>query len=289
MDISRRPSHGAITVVLAIVLSALVVGGCSSPRPESSSSTPSNAKDAAPAAPAPLSGPADVTSKEPQQPGRDIVTTGTIAVTVADVGASSDKFVDLAKESGGRVDRRSESTAPQSDDAVPTAELSLRIPSAKLDDFMTKAKGVGTVTSLSLAHDDVTAQRVDQDARIQALQTSVTRLTDLMKTASSTADLLQAEEQLSKRQAELDSLRSQRAALGDQISYATITVSLSTEPPAVPRTGFGQAIHSGWIALLKVMHAVMLMAGFLLPWIPVLVVLPAAVYLVLRIVRRRSP
>jgi hypothetical protein len=287
MDTGRRPSHRAITVVLAIILSALVVGGCSSPRLESPSSSRSNGKESAPAAP-PLSGPADVTSEEPQQKDRDIVTTGSIVLTVSNVTASADKFADLAKESGGRVDRRTESTAQESNDAIPTAELMLRIPSAKLDDFLAKAKGLGTVTSLSLSHEDVTAQRVDQDARIAALQTSVTRLTDLMKTASSTADLLQAEEQLSKRQAELDSLRSQRAALGDQISYATITVSLSTQPPAVPRTGFGEAVHSGWIALLRVMHVGMLTAGFLLPWLPVLVVLVAAVYLVRFIVRRRS-
>jgi hypothetical protein len=272
---------------MAVVLIALALGGCASPRPESQSSTGSNGKESAPAAP-PLSGPSDVTTDEPQQQPRDVVTTGTIVLTVSDVAAASNKFADLAKEFGGRVDRRTESTAPGSDDAIPTAELALRIPSAKLDDFVARAKGVGTVTSLSISHDDVTAQRIDQDARIQALQTSVTRLTDLMKTASSTADLLQAEEQLSKRQAELDSLRSQRATLGDQISYATITVSLSPEPAALPRTGFGEAIHSGWTALLAVIHAVVLMAGFLLPWVPVLLVLVAALYLLRRWALRRS-
>ena len=288
MQSRRRTARRVIPVVLAVVLIAFIVGGCSGPRLESPSSSRSNGKESAPAAP-PLSGPADVTPEEPQQANRDVVTTGTVVLTVSDVAAAADKFANLAKDSGGRVDRRTESTAQRSDDAVPTAELTLRIPSAKLDDVLAKAKGLGTVTSLSVSHDDVTAQRVDQDARIQALQTSVTRLTDLMKTASSTADLLQAEEQLSKRQAELDGLRSQRAALGDQISYATMTISLSTKPPAVPRTGFGEAVHSGWIALLRVMHAVMLTAGFLLPWLPVLLVLAVVIYVLRRIVLRRSP
>jgi hypothetical protein len=287
METRRRPSQAAITVVVAVILVALTLGGCASPRHESQSSAGSNGKESAPAAP-PLSGPSDVTTDEPQQQPRDVVTTGSMVLAVSDVAAASDKFANLAKESGGRVDRRTESTAPDSDDAIPTAELALRIPSAKLDDFLAAAKRVGTVTSLSISHDDVTAQRVDQDARIQALQTSVTRLTDLMKTASSTADLLAAEEQLSKRQAELDSLRSQRATLGDQISYATITVSLSPEQAALPRTGFGEAIHSGWTALLAVIHAFVLMAGFLLPWIPVLLVLVVALYLLRRWVLRRS-
>jgi hypothetical protein len=63
---------------------------------------------------------------------------------------------------------------------------------------------------------------------------------------------------------------------------------LSPEPAALPRTGFGEAIHSGWTALLAVIHAFVLMAGFLLPWLPVLVVLVVALYLLRRWVLRRS-
>src|SRR5215216_4888401 len=128
METRRRSSRRAITVVLAVILSALIVGGCASPRPESRSSTGSNGKDSAPVAP-PLSGPSDVTTDEPQQQPRDVVTTGTIVLAVSDVAAAANKFTDLAKESGGRVDRRTESTAQKSDDAIPTAELTLRTPS----------------------------------------------------------------------------------------------------------------------------------------------------------------
>src|SRR4051794_1819828 len=122
METRRRPSHRAIAVVVAVILIALTLGGCASPRPDLQSSAGSNGKESARAAP-PLSGPADVTTDEPKQQPRDVVTTGTIVLTVSDVAATSDKFADLAKESGGRVDRRTESTAPESDDAIPTAEL----------------------------------------------------------------------------------------------------------------------------------------------------------------------
>jgi hypothetical protein len=42
------------------------------------------------------------------------------------------------------------------------------------------------------------------------------------------------------------------------------------------------------MALLTVIRAAMLAAGFLLPWIPVLLVLVAAIYVVRRIVLRGS-
>jgi Ca-activated chloride channel homolog len=291
METSRRPSRRAIVGVLAVILMALAFGGCAQQQPGSSQQMSGKTAGSEPSAPV-LDAPPESPPKQPQPEQRDIVTTGTIVVTVSDVGAAADKLAGLAKDSGGRMDSRTESATSTSGtstsgDVEPSAQLTLRIPSAKLDDFLAGAKGVGTVTSLSLSHDDVTAQRVDQDARIQALQTSVTRLTELMRTASSTADLLQAEEQLSKRQAELDSLRSQRATLGDQISYATITVSLSTEPAAVPLpTGFTGAMHQGWTALLAVLRGATLAFGFVLPWIPVMVILAAAAFLLLRRQRR---
>jgi len=46
-------------------------------------------------------------------------------------------------------------------------------------------------------------------------------------------DLLAAESSLTQRQAELDLLRAQRTALGDQMSYATINVTLSAEPTVI--------------------------------------------------------
>jgi len=55
------------------------------------------------------------------------------------------------------------------------------------------AKKLGTVESMSIRHTDVTSQRVDLDARVEALQTSVNRLLELMGRAGNVADLLAAE------------------------------------------------------------------------------------------------
>ncbi|EUA89191.1 hypothetical protein I551_4359 [Mycobacterium ulcerans str. Harvey] len=110
----------------------------------------------------------------------------------------------------------------------------MRIPADKLDGVLADAKNLGEVESMSIGHTDVTSQRVDLDARIEALQTSVNRLRELMGRAGSVADLLAAESSLTERQAELDSLRAQRTTLGDEISYATINVTLSSKPTVAP-------------------------------------------------------
>jgi len=79
----------------------------------------------------------------------------------------------------------------------------------------------------------------------------------------------------------LDSLRAQRAALGDQISYATIDVNLSAKP-TVTHSGFLGALERGWHSLLSAVHGVVVAVGFLIPWIPVLAVLAVVSVLVLR-------
>jgi hypothetical protein len=225
----------------------------------------------APEAPPPPRTPPDGTYK------RDIITTGSLQMVVAAPDQVADRLVAAVNEAGGRVDSRSERSGSSS----PTIDLVLRIPADKLDGVLSDAKKLGVVESMSIGHTDVTSQRVDMDARIGALQTSVNRLLELMGRAGSVADLLAAESSLTQRQAELDSLRAQRAALGDEISYATINVNLSAKP-TVTTGGFLGALAHGWQSLLSVVHGVVMTVAFLIPWIPVLAVLAVVIVLVLR-------
>ncbi|MCV7411221.1 DUF4349 domain-containing protein [Mycobacterium florentinum] len=226
---------------------------------------------AAPEAPPPPGTPADGTYK------RDIITTGSVQMVVSEPTQVADRLISAVTDAGGRVDSRSERSGSSS----PAVDLVLRIPADKLDGVLADAKKLGTVESMSIGHNDVTSQRVDLDARIEALQTSVNRLLDLMRRAGSVADLLAAESALTQRQADLDSLRAQRASLGDQISYATINVNLSAQP-TVARQGFLGALEHGWQSLTSTAYGVVLAVGFLLPWTPGLAILVLIVALVLR-------
>ncbi|MCV7382489.1 DUF4349 domain-containing protein [Mycolicibacter longobardus] len=273
MTVPRKSAPWALLIGLAAVL-LLAISGCAGDR------APSGARELAPSdaavsAPAPMSPP-----KERLQ--RDIVTTGSLNIAVADVGVAVDRLVGLTTGFGGRVDDRTERTTSGHGR---TAELTLRIPSPKVDEFLDDAKQLGDVSSIALKHDDVTGQRVDLDARVAALQASVDRLTALMKSASTTADLLQAETELTSRQADLDSLRAQRTQLGDQISYATLTVSLASEFESTS-PGFVASVRHGWHALLSFTQGLIAVAGFLLPWLPVIAVI-AGVFVVLRRRTRR--
>ncbi len=276
MTVNRRSTPWALLVGLAAML-LLTITGCAGQRaPSDQMATERMAAGDAVSAPAPLSPKAP---PSPQQ-DRDIVTTGSLDLTVSDVGGSADKLIELATSLGGRVDDRTQSTGPGHSR---TATLTVRIPSAKVDEFLDGAQRLGEASSLTVRHDDVTSQRVDLDARVKALQASVDRLTTLMKSAATTADLLEAEKELTSRQADLDSLRAQRAQLGEQTSYATLTISLASEFEA-PSAGFVASVRHGWHALLSFTHGLISITGFLLPWLPVI----AALAGLLVVARRRS-
>ena len=243
-------------------------------RPEPSGQMPATKggiADQTTLSPAPLAPPTDNNFK------RDVVTNGSVQLVVGDPGAVADRLSTAVNDAGGRVDSRSERAGQSS----PVVGLVLRIPADKLDGLLADAKTLGTVESMSISHTDVTTQRVDLDARIDALQTSVKRLLELMSKAGDVADLLAAESSLTQRQAELDSLKAQRSTLHDEIDYATITLNISKHS-TVAQPGFLGELARGWHSLLSTVHGSVLTVGFLLPWVLLLAVPVVGLVLVLR-------
>jgi hypothetical protein len=218
---------------------------------------------------------------------RSIITTGWMSVTVDDPIAAAHDAADLAEQAGGRVDNRSETPGTGTQPA--SASLTLRVPADELDRVIDELRKLGTVNSVSMNASDVTQQRTDLDARIGALTASVDRLEELLSTATSVADLISIESELTTRQAELDSLTQQRDLLVDQVDYSTVTLELVTEevaPDPAPHD-FWSGLVAGWSALVGFASALAIAIGVLLPWmLPALVVAAIVVVIVVASSRR---
>ena len=175
-------------------------------------------------------------------------------------------------------------------DGPPGIHPVVRVPADALTGVLADLKELGEVASVSVSRSDVTGQTVDLDARISALQTSVTRLQTLLDAAPTTEALLAAEGALSGRQEQLESLQSQRALLADQVELSTLRVHLQppgVAPPGGP-DGFVDALGTGWNALVLAAGAAVVVLGVLLPWLLVAAVIAAVVLVPLRRARRRS-
>jgi hypothetical protein len=219
---------------------------------------------------------------------REIVTTGSVTVVADDPAVAADAVADLAESAGGRVESRRQSE-PEGD-ARASAELTIRVPATQTTATVDALDQVGEVRDLSIEAVDVTGTARDLDARVDALTTSVERLRTLMGDAATTADLLAAEQELTTRQAELESLQSQRAALTDQVSMSTLHVTVVEVVPTERLTpgGFLGGLQNGWNALLTTLNGLVVVLGALLPWLVVAGVVLLLVRWVLRRFRRRA-
>jgi hypothetical protein len=222
-----------------------------------------------------------------QYANRDVITTGSVSITATDPIAASASAVTITEQAGGRVDSRSEN--PATDIQPASASLTLRIPSNELDRTLAELKKLGRLNYVSLSAQDVTQQSRDLDARVTALTTSVDRLLTLMASATSTADLISIETALSSRQAELESLKSQRNYLTDQIDYSTVRLDLVTEGTVAAGgpDSFWSGIVAGWTALVAALGGLLIGLGVALPWMIVLAIFGAIVLLIVRLFARR--
>lgn len=275
-----------LAALAAAAFAALLLAGCTAQGGGASSP----AMPAAPGAPltdesagAEAARDADGTSE------RSVVTTGWLQLTVDDPVATAADASALVEHAGGRVDHRSETPGTETQPA--RASLVLRIPVDELDGTVAALRELGRVDQVSLDASDVTVERQDLEARIEALTASVGRLQQLLASAATTAELIEIESELTTRQAELDGLTAQRELLVDQIDYATVSLELVTEgvAPSAGPGDFWSGLVVGWDSLVAFTGAALVALGVALPWLGVLVVVGALVVgIVLLATRRRG-
>jgi hypothetical protein len=289
---SRGPrvrAAAAATILLATLLAGCSASGGSSDSADGSGSVAQAPEPASDGGNEVAGEGADDSAQDAE--ARQVIQTGTVAVTATDPRAVADQVVTFVEAAGGRVDDRSEHAAR--DDGSSSAALTVRVPAAKVTATVDRLRELGKVDSVDLKGEDVTGTAKDLDARISALKVSVARLEDLMAHATSTKDLLDAESTLSERQASLEQLESQRAQLADQVALSTLTITLDP-PGAVPAAddnprSFWDGLQVGWESLVATVKGIVVVLAVLLPWLAFAGAIAALVVATVRWRRRTRP
>lgn len=169
------------------------------------------------------------------------------------------------------------------------SSMTLRIPAEKLGDFLTHVEENANILSTSEDTQDVTLQYSDTEAKITALKTEQTRLLELLAGANNLSEILEVEARLSDVTYELERFESQKRGYDNQITYATIHLSLNEVKTLTPveeptvwqriRTGFADSLQGVGDGIVNVL--VMLTAGS-----PYIVVYGGALALVLYTARK---
>jgi hypothetical protein len=216
--------------------------------------------------------------------GRSLVYTATMTVRTKDVAGATANAETLAAANDGFVgDEKSESGTVPDVQGLTQSTVTLRVPSTAFDKVIGRLGGGGVVQDETRSASDVTAQVVDTGTRITAQQASIARITDLMKNAANLSDVVTLEGELSRREADLESMQAQLAALNDQVSLSTITVTFlvpaapAAAPPANPvakhQNALQRGLHDGWEAFTGAMKVLLVILGAVLPFVVLAAVL----------------
>ncbi|OLT13376.1 hypothetical protein BJF78_03275 [Pseudonocardia sp. CNS-139] len=217
---------------------------------------------------------------------RALIRSAQLSVEVPDPAAAMRQVRTAVAGAGGMI------TDEQTSDSG--SWMTLRVPADSLDRLVDDIAGYGRVTARSTQVYDATEESIDLDARVATQQASVARVRALLAQAETIGDVVAIESELSRREAELDSLTRRLEALRNQVAMSTLTVDLrgpgAAVPPAGPPPGFLDGLASGWAGLQLLGAGVGTAVGFVLPFLPVVAVIVGVVWLVRRVARgRRRP
>lgn len=216
--------------------------------------------------------------------GREMIQTASLTVRTGEVAAARTQARSVVQRVGGSVETEHTSTTGPGD--RPTSVLTLRVPADRFAEVLDRLADLGRVPQRQTSSDDVTMQVIDVEARVASAERALVRLRELLDRAESLSDVVTLENELLRRESELESLKSQQAYLEDQTALSTITLTLRPpvrhQSPEEAPAGFVGGLGSGWDALVGVLTHVVTAVGVLLPFALLLAVVLGPAWLVLR-------
>jgi hypothetical protein len=225
---------------------------------------------------------------------RLIIRTGNISLVVEDTRATQetiDSMVQGMADQGAFVVSSDEYGGDE--DSQPHITMSIRIPAARFDETMDRLADLAVhVNNRNESAQDVTEEYVDLEARLESLETARQRLLEIMQEARVTKDLLEAEQQLTQREAEIESLKGRMQYLEESARLSSIWIELQpyilSQPVSEqwrPAETVRRAVEALVDGLKGFADFLIVFAIAVLPW---LLALALMIYLIVRLVRWRA-
>lgn len=179
-----------------------------------------------------------------------------------------------------------------------SANMTIRIPAARLDEFVVKVGEQTNITNKQERVEDVTLQYVDLESRKKALSTEQDRLLELLEKAETVEDIITIEQRLSEVRYQLENMESQLRTLNNQINYSTVNLYIQevhrltpTEEKSVwdkMRNGFVASVYNIGDGFKNGFVGFVVNIPYLVIWLIVLVIVFIICRLILKKIKRRT-
>lgn len=267
----------SITCALVVLLLAGVMAGCAGGGDDSSGASQEAVDRGGAGAPAATSGTRKQSSQAggggsqpqaaPLPTGREVVHSAELRVRSGNVEDAATKAKQMVTTAGGYVERESTSSDPA------RSEIALKIPSDRYTDVLNQlSTQLGTKLSLGQQAEDVTGEVADVEARVRSAKAALESFRKLLGRANSVGEIINVEQEIAEREADLESLQARQKSLTHRTRFATVTVTLVTKPAPPkkeeePRGGFIGGLQNGWDAFTAFVGGVATVLGWLLPFL----------------------
>ena len=225
---------------------------------------------------------------------RLIIRTGNISMAVEDtlaVQATIEDMVEQMAAEGAFVVSAQEHGGIEG--SQPYITISIRIPAARFSETMDRLADLAVnVNSRNESAQDVTEEYVDLEARLESLESARQRLLEIMEEARNTKDLLEAEQQLTQREAEIESIKGRMQYLEQSARLSSIWIELQPYILSQPVGDEWRPAETGRRAIDTLLDGLRGFGDFaiffaiaILPW---LLVIGMVIFLIVALIRWRA-
>lgn len=237
------------------------------------------------------------TAMQPVSTARKLIRTANLSVETTSFDILISGVSQTVTDMGGYLEQSdiSGSSISSSSPGRRYAYLVARVPSDKLDLFITQVGEQGNITNKSESTQDVTLQYTDMESRKKSLAIEQERLWALLEKADTLEAVIALESRLSEIRYQLESFESQLRLYDNQVDYSTVSLNVSevqvftpTSPDSVAtriQKGFSRNLTNVSLGLVN------LFVWFLssLPVFLVLAVIITVIILIVRAISRKKP
>jgi len=220
-------------------------------------------------------------------------------IYTADIGLQTTEFDTAVQKLGELVDSMGgyfENSSVNNYSSYRSGNYTVRVPAKNFDAFCTQAGQLCQLNYISRSAEDVSEYYYDTESRLATQQTKLDRLQELLSKAESMEDIIVIESAISETELAIEQLTGTLRHYDSLVGYSTVSISLDEvyrlddiEQPAI---GFGAklaaALKNGCSSFVRGLQGFLLgVASNWVGWLIFLVIVGAAVFLLVRRIKRR--
>jgi len=228
---------------------------------------------------------------------RIVINNASLSLAVVDPVASMQSITNMAEGMGGFVVSSNVYKTTLSEGIeVPVADITVRVPSEKLNDALKQIKALvpdakTDILNENISGKDVTKEYTDTESRLNNLKAAETQLVKIMEAATKTEDVMAVFRELTSVREQIEVLQGQLNYYNDAARLSAVSINLQAKEAIKPITV------AGWQPGLEVQKAlqslvkgltllVNLLIFILIVLVPFVLIIGLPIYLIVRAIRK---